>query len=60
MTRPVVQRVMVAIIIASLAGVAVAEQKPPTRLKVPSDQALAIMIKTTLITYNDANLSGNY
>jgi hypothetical protein len=64
MARRMVQRLMVASLIVSLivslTGMAVAEQKRPAGLVVPSDQALAIMIKTTLITYNDANLSGNY
>jgi hypothetical protein len=30
------------------------------KLTVPGDQALAIMIKTTLIAFNDANRTGNY
>jgi len=30
------------------------------KLVVPSDQALTIMIKTTLIAFNDANRTGNY
>ena len=56
----VVRLIMSAVIAFLLTGVAVAEEKTPRRLTVPSDEALAIMIKTMLIAYNDANLTGNY
>ena len=52
--------IMSGLIAFLLTGVAVAEEKTPRRLVVPSDEALAIMIKTVLIAYNDANLTGNY
>jgi hypothetical protein len=58
--RRVVRLIMSALIAFLLTGVAVAEEKTPRRLMVPSDEALAIMIKTVLIAYNDANLTGNY
>ena len=43
-----------------LSHVALAAERTAKELVVPSDQALAIMIKTTLIAYNEANLTGNY
>lgn len=56
----VVRLIMSAVVAFLLTGIAVAEEKTPPRLTVPSDEALAIMIKTMLIAYNDANLTGNY
>jgi hypothetical protein len=51
--------IMSVLIITFLAGAAPAEQKTPT-LMVPSDEALVIMIKTILVAYNQANVTGNY
>jgi hypothetical protein len=52
--------ILAGLLVPLLAAGALAEQQPASGLKVPSDQALTIMIKSILITYNDANLSGNY
>lgn len=61
MGRRIIQHLILSCLATSLAVSGVlAEQKAPSRLVVPSDQALAIMIKTILIAYNDANLTGNY
>ena len=39
---------------------AAAQKAPRFKLIIPPDEALAIMIKTTLIAFNNANLTGNY
>ena len=52
----VVRLIVSGLIAFLLTSIAVAEEKTPRRLVVPSDEALAIMIKTVLIAYNDANL----
>jgi hypothetical protein len=56
-----VSRLAAAFLVASVAAAAGAgQQQPAPGLVVPSDETLAIMIKSVLITFNDANITGNY
>ena len=61
MPRSIMQRLFAGWLAAALfAGAAAAQQAPQPKLVIPPDEALAIMIKTTLIGFNNANLTGNY
>jgi hypothetical protein len=58
MIKRIIQRVLVSALIAvALAGTSGAQRH---ELAVPSDLQLLIMIKSTLIAFNDANTTGNY
>ena len=61
MANPVIWRLTrTAVLILLLSGAQAFAQKPPPAPKVPDNLKITILIKTTIIALNNANLTGNY